>query len=88
MQVSKKAVPVMLTPKQVSQKMGVSEAVLANWRSQNTGPGYVKKNGKILYSSESVSVHMNKANYRSMYFTHYKPAVLNWKAPKTQHNDV
>ncbi|RWF64132.1 MAG: DNA-binding protein [Mesorhizobium sp.] len=32
----------------------VSKATLARWRVLGTGPGYVKKQGRILYRAETV----------------------------------
>lgn len=43
-----------LTPAELAERLGMSEGQLANWRSQNRGPAYIRgeSNGKkalILY---------------------------------------
>lgn len=42
--------PLLLTPQQAADHMGVSESTLRNWRSADTGPNYVRLGvRKIMY---------------------------------------
>ncbi|WP_245491084.1 helix-turn-helix domain-containing protein [Mesorhizobium sp. M2A.F.Ca.ET.037.01.1.1] len=44
----------LLTGDDVATILRVSKATLARWRVLGTGPGYVKKQGRILYRAETV----------------------------------
>ncbi|RVD40996.1 DNA-binding protein [Mesorhizobium sp. M4A.F.Ca.ET.020.02.1.1] len=44
----------LLTGDDVAGILRVSKATLARWRVLGTGPGYVKKQGRILYRAETV----------------------------------
>ncbi|RWD70935.1 MAG: DNA-binding protein [Mesorhizobium sp.] len=44
----------LLTADDVASILRVSKATLARWRVLGTGPGYVKKQGRILYRAETV----------------------------------
>ncbi|TIV60305.1 helix-turn-helix domain-containing protein [Mesorhizobium sp.] len=44
----------LLTADDVAGILRVSKATLARWRVLGTGPGYVKKQGRILYRAETV----------------------------------
>jgi predicted DNA-binding transcriptional regulator AlpA len=43
-----------LLPKQVSQKIKVSESTLAKWRLNGNGPKFVKIGGKVVYRESDV----------------------------------
>ncbi|MER9158895.1 helix-turn-helix domain-containing protein [Mesorhizobium sp. M0145] len=45
---------VLLTADDVAGVLRVSKATLARWRVLGTGPGYVKKQGRILYRAETI----------------------------------
>lgn len=45
---------VLLTVDDVAGILRVSKATLARWRVMGTGPGYVKKQGRILYRAETI----------------------------------
>ncbi|MER9505994.1 helix-turn-helix domain-containing protein [Mesorhizobium sp. M0579] len=45
---------VLLTADDVAGVLHVSKATLARWRVLGTGPGYVKKQGRILYRAETI----------------------------------
>ncbi|RWE59867.1 MAG: DNA-binding protein [Mesorhizobium sp.] len=44
----------LLTADDVAGVLHVSKATLARWRVLGTGPGYVKKQGRILYRAETI----------------------------------
>ena len=48
--------PEFLTPKQLHDRYGrqISMQTIANWRSLNTGPDYIKAGGKVLYPLHSI----------------------------------
>lgn len=43
---------VLLTPKQMAARVGLSVKTLANMRSAKTGPRYVKQGGRVRYPAE------------------------------------
>lgn len=43
---------VLLTPKQMADRLGVREKTLANKRSAKTGPKFVKQGGRVRYPVE------------------------------------
>lgn len=51
-----------MTPQQVCEYLGghLSPRTMANWRSSNQGPAYVKAGGKILYPVSSVTEWLSK----------------------------
>jgi AraC-like DNA-binding protein len=43
---------VLLTPKQMADRLGISEKTLANMRSAKAGPKFVKQGGRVRYPIE------------------------------------
>lgn len=72
-----------LTPAQVAKKLDISEGTLANMRSKDMGPRWVKVGGKVVYKSEDVSRYISN-NASSIYWNNKKPIALNWRAPGSQ----
>lgn len=48
------------TVKQAAEKLGVSEATLANWRSQRTGPVAVRIGRSVYYFAEDLEVYLQE----------------------------
>jgi len=44
----------MLSPAELASNFGLSPATLADWRSQKTGPDYIKTGKRIWYPDEFV----------------------------------
>ena len=54
--------PKFLTPHQLSDRWGnrINVRTLANWRTQGTGPQYVKVGGAIMYRVVDVEAYENR----------------------------
>lgn len=50
----------LFTPKQVSEILKVSEITLAKWRSNKTGPEYVKIGRLVKYRPESIEAYLKQ----------------------------
>ena len=53
-----------LTPQQLSERLQISRATLANWRSKGYGPRYMKFGKRVLYPMKEVE-KFEAANLRS-----------------------
>jgi len=49
------APPLLLTPKEVSEALGVATQTLAKWRSDGTGMPYIKLGGAVRYRADEVA---------------------------------
>lgn len=48
----------LLGPKQVAFKLGVSVRTLEDWRAQNKGPAYTVLEGRIRYDSDDLEAYL------------------------------
>ena len=44
----------LLTPKELSDRWHICEGTLANWRSQDFGPLFLRIGGRVLYREEDI----------------------------------
>lgn len=51
------AQPVLLSPRQLASRWGLSEKTLERWRMLGTGPVFLKLGGRVLYQVEEVEAH-------------------------------
>ena len=42
------------TPAEVAERLGVSPATLANWRSAGRGPAYLRIGGRVVYPEKAI----------------------------------
>ncbi len=52
--------PVLLSPRQLASRWGLSEKTLERWRMLGTGPVFLKLGGRVLYQVEEVEAHEQK----------------------------
>ena len=50
----------LLTARQVSERYGIAEQTLANWRWQKTGPPYVKLSNLVKYPVSALEQWVNE----------------------------
>ena len=48
-------------PKVAAQRLGVSEASLARWRCDGSGPAFVKIGGRVGYLDEDLDAYLERA---------------------------
>lgn len=49
--------PVLLSPRQLAARWGLSEKTLERWRMLGTGPVFLKLGGHVMYRVETIEVH-------------------------------
>jgi predicted DNA-binding transcriptional regulator AlpA len=47
--------PTYLSPSEVSERYGIPEQTLANWRYQGRGPAFIKLGGLVRYSDADLT---------------------------------
>jgi predicted site-specific integrase-resolvase len=53
------------TPMVVARRLGISEASLARWRCDGSGPAFVKIGGKVGYLDEDLDAFIERSRRRS-----------------------
>lgn len=56
--------PVLLSPRQLAARWGLSEKTLERWRMLGTGPVFLKLGGRVLYQVEEVQAHEQQRSRR------------------------
>lgn len=56
---------VLLSPRKLAARWGLSEKTLERWRMQGTGPMFLKLGGRVLYRMEEIEQHEHKRERRS-----------------------
>ena len=56
--------PVLLSPRQLAARWGLSEKTLERWRMLGTGPAFLKLGGRVLYNIEEIHVHEQQRTRR------------------------
>lgn len=59
------AQPVLLSPRQLAARWGLSEKTLERWRMQGCGPVFLKLGGRVLYRAEEIQAHEQQRTRRS-----------------------
>lgn len=49
--------PVLLSPRQLAARWGLSEKTLERWRMLGTGPVFLKLGGRVMYRVETIEAH-------------------------------
>ncbi len=50
------------TPKQLAQRWAMTEQTLANWRSLNKGPPFIRISNRVLYPQKDILAHEEHQN--------------------------
>jgi hypothetical protein len=58
------APPVLLSPRQLAARWGLSEKTLERWRMLGTGPVFLKLGGRVLYRIDEVEAHEQQRTRR------------------------
>lgn len=56
--------PVLLSPRQLAARWGLSEKTLERWRMLGTGPVFLKLGGRVLYRIDEVEAHEQQRTRR------------------------
>ena len=56
--------PVLLSPRQLATRWGLSEKTLERWRMLGTGPVFLKLGGRVLYNIEEIQAHEQQRTRR------------------------
>lgn len=59
------ALPSLCSPEQASQGLGVPLSRLARWRSKGVGPVYVKIEGRVSYTLDSLVEFINRSTVQT-----------------------
>ncbi|WP_247422778.1 helix-turn-helix transcriptional regulator [Ralstonia pseudosolanacearum] len=49
--------PVLLSPRQLASRWGLSEKTLERWRMLGTGPMFLKLGARVLYRMDEIEAH-------------------------------
>ena len=76
-----------ITETEAAAILSMTQKSLANLRAVDRGPKWVRINKSVMYDINKVIEHKLNSGARGFFDRLDQPVALNWKAPKTTHNN-